>query len=861
MSKVFKKHPGKQIQGPGMFSTLPLLGNLHLLGGQPHLGFHKLAQQYQHFFKFWMGDHYTVVVSDPKLLREIWVKNNDNFINRIRTPSFKIFSSNFRNLASGDKEYWLTNRAMVGQTFTKLKILKIANETIENETKLFIDTMEKLASSGQPVYPRKYFKKYSMNIILKYVFSESIPWEESVDAGRINRLLKPIEDLVGTPMDQIKTFIKEIHEDHLKNLDPENPRDLMDSFIIGCKESGLDPELPTIIGIDFLMAGTDTSSATVEWFALLMANYPHVQEKLYNELKSLSTKTSSSSKPFLSLKSKSEATYFNAVIKEVMRIHPIGPLGLPRVAHNDIFIDEYFIPKGTQMIQNQYTLSHSSDFWENPQDFIPERFLNDKHSDVFIPFSVGARNCIGQSLAQEEIYAICSNFILNFQVSPLDGVDQIEEDASIKLNEVKGPIAFPIIGNFNLLGKLPHRDLANLSKIYGKIYRLYLGDHYCLVVNDPHLIREIWVKNHLNFVNRQDTPTYKQNNGAFAHKSAQFEMNWKENRSIISSAFTKTKIKNLGTEIIETQSNKLLDVMRKYSLSGEPFYPRITLRKFSLNIIMNYVFSMEIPYEEGVFESRLYKPIEEIFKNYRSANPADFIDVIAPFTLFYRKYLHKDPVEDLYHYVKEIYDNHLKNLDKENPKDLMDNLIIEAMAKNWEPGIGIDFLLGGTDTSSSTMEWFLLNMCNHKEIQEKAYNELISQFGKGKFITMNDKQSTPYLNAIIRETLRMRPIAPLSLPRSAKEDIEISGYFIPKGTHMIQNLFAVLNSEDYWDRPLEFLPERFLLEQHNDNWIPFGVGPRNCVGQALAVEEVFVGIANILMNFEICSSSGNTNLG
>eukprot|EP01132_Coremiostelium_polycephalum_P005490 gene5491-6838_t len=370
MSKVFKKHPGKQIQGPGMFSTLPLLGNLHLLGGQLHLGFHKLALQYQHIFKFWMGDHYTVVVSDPKLLREIWVKNNDNFINRIRTPSIKMFSSNYRSLAFGDKEYWLNNRAMVGQTFTKLKILNIAKKSLKTKPNSLL----------------KLWKNWHLLVNL----------------------------YVGTPRDQIKTFIKEIHEDHLKSLDPQNPRDLLDSFIIGCKENGLDPELPINIGIDFLMGGTDTSSATIEWFTF-------------------------SSKPFLSLKSKREAIYSNAVIKEVMRIHPIGPLGIPRVAHNDIFIDEYFIPKGTQMIQNNYTLSHSSDFWENPQDFIPERFLDDKHSDVFIPFSVGPRNCIAQSLAQEEIFAICTNFILNFQVSPLDGVDQIEEDAIFGLTLVPKP--------------------------------------------------------------------------------------------------------------------------------------------------------------------------------------------------------------------------------------------------------------------------------------------------------------------------------------------------------------------------------------------------------------------------------------
>eukprot|EP01132_Coremiostelium_polycephalum_P003800 gene3800-4729_t len=585
--------------------ALPILGNLNLLGKRPHVDLTNLSKQYGNsILRFWMGDHYTLVVTDPHLVREIWVKNFDNFINRPHFPSMKLFSNNYRDLALGDEQYWRPNRAIVSAAFTRTKIKNLATTIIENEGGFLCDSLKTFVSTGEPLYPRLYCKKYALNIVLKYIFSEEIPYTESVHEGNMDKLQGPIDQIFkaagsarlddfisiiapfsyiyrrinGMRKRKVRNFVQEIFEKHKSSLDRQNPKDLLDTILIESEEKNWDPQISLSIAVDLILAGTDTSASTIEYFMLYMSNYPEIQNKAFTELEKVVGKGNK-----VNLSHRQSTPYLNAVMKEVMRMKPVAPLGLPRSCHSDITIDGIFIPKGAQLIQNIYGLLHSPDYWDRPNEFIPERFLtaDDQPENIaFIPFGVGQRNCIGQSLAYEEIYIAISNILMNFEISSIDGkmIDDTElfgltikpKIFGIKKNwrnknEAKGVgIAFPFIGNLNKLGKSPHIDLLEMTRKNGDGYfRFWMGDQYTLFISDPLLIREIWIDKFEIFMNRPLISSIQFNYKKYPNIFFGIGKQWYKNRSIASLLFTSTKIKQISVSIIEKEVYTLIDFLKE----------------------------------------------------------------------------------------------------------------------------------------------------------------------------------------------------------------------------------------------------------------------------------------------------------
>ncbi|EGG15618.1 cytochrome P450 family protein [Cavenderia fasciculata] len=434
----------------------------------------------------------------------------------------------------------------------------------------------------------------------------------------------------------------------------------------------------------------------------------------------------------------------------------------------------------------------------------------------------------------------------------------------IKKNGLNGPLALPLLGNLHNLGDLPHIGLQRLAQKYGNVYRIWMGDYFSIVVSDPKLLREVWVKNNSNFINRPKTPTFNIISKNFTNLAASDEETWSIVRPIVSGHFTKTKLKKSSTNhLVTEQTNQLIQKIQEFSKSGEIFMPRSYCKKYSMNIIFNILFNMQIPYDESTGEGtlgRLIVPIEKIFKRLASANPVDFVDLLVPFYFAYVS-LFGTEVDELVKFTEVIYQDHLDKLDPQNPKDLLDTLLVDLSTKQKYKSqiciICIDFILAGTDTSASSIEWFMLFMANNPTIQQKVFNELESVIGQGnKVVGIDHQMQTPYLNAVIKEVLRIKPIAPMGLPRIAKESIQIDDLFIPKGTQLIQNIYSLHHDESYWGNPSTFMPERFLDQNHTEYYIPFSLGARNCVGKDLANTSIFSACANLISNFKFSSSNG-----
>lgn len=163
--------------------------------------------------------------------------------------------------------------------------------------------------------------------------------------------------------------------------------------------------------------------------------------------------------------------------------------------------------------------------------------------------------------------------------------------------------------------------------------------------------------------------------------------------------------------------------------------------------------------------------------------------------------------------------------------------------------------MAGSETTSSTVEWAMAELLRRPESMYKAKEELNTVVGPKKKVEERDIDNLPYLQAVVKETLRLHPALPLLLPRNALEDTKFMGYHIPKDTQVYVNVWAIGRDPESWDEPLCFKPERFMgsdieFKGQNFELLPFGSGRRICVGISLAQRVVHLALASLLNTFD-----------
>ncbi|KAG4079242.1 hypothetical protein HA402_006965 [Bradysia odoriphaga] len=179
-----------------------------------------------------------------------------------------------------------------------------------------------------------------------------------------------------------------------------------------------------------------------------------------------------------------------------------------------------------------------------------------------------------------------------------------------------------------------------------------------------------------------------------------------------------------------------------------------------------------------------------------------------------------------------------KELDSENISN--DEIVANALL----------FLLASYETTSVTLQFCLHNLINHQSVQDKLRTQLRKTVDPGsKKISSSALSSIPLLNHIVKETLRMFPPAAPFTARVANENYEYQGIVIPKGAGVFIGVSAIHNDPKLWPEPEEFRPERFESDFDKLTYLPFGGGPRNCLGMRFAYMEIELALANLILNY------------
>ncbi|CAI0435808.1 unnamed protein product [Linum tenue] len=169
----------------------------------------------------------------------------------------------------------------------------------------------------------------------------------------------------------------------------------------------------------------------------------------------------------------------------------------------------------------------------------------------------------------------------------------------------------------------------------------------------------------------------------------------------------------------------------------------------------------------------------------------------------------------------------------------------------------MNIFVGGTDTSAAAVIWSMTYLMKNPKSMGKAQKEVRLAIGKKGFVNEEDIQQLPYLKAVVKETLRLQPSAPLLIPRESTQDCILGGYEIPAKTVIHVNAWAIGRDPEAWgENPEEFKPERFFMGKSIDvkgadfELIPFGAGRRICPAMHMALANVELSLANLLYAFD-----------
>ncbi|OXA62274.1 cytochrome P450 307a1 isoform X2 [Folsomia candida] len=436
------------------------------------------------------------------------------------------------------------------------------------------------------------------------------------------------------------------------------------------------------------------------------------------------------------------------------------------------------------------------------------------------------------------------------------------ENNTVKV--LPSPARMPIIGHLYLFQGNPIIELTKLSKKYGDIYKLYLGSVETVVVNSLPLIKEVLMQKGSDFGDRPNFLRYsilfgdnKDNSLAFCDWSSV-----QKTRRSLARRFCHT---GLFADRVETALQTTTDILMAHIRSdiglGESCPNlKLNLQKACGNIFFDFFCSKVVTeWEEDAEFDRVVKLFDDIFWEINQSHATDVLPFLAPVFKQHLSALANMGTEIRQYVINRIIVPHAAQLDKDNPIDFVDILLThleEAEPKNRltqdQVLYELEDFLGGHCAVSNLLCRAIVEIADSPGMSDKIY---VKHFEQG---------NKEYIQAVIYETLR-RTSSPI-VPHVASCNSSIGGYPINKGTMIMINNYDLNSSHDLWERPDEFIPERFLLDGGNGrfkkpaHFFPFSYGKRACMGYQL-VEKVTEGlILAMVKNFDITPLDNPTQL-
>ncbi|PKA66535.1 Cytochrome P450 71A1 [Apostasia shenzhenica] len=438
-----------------------------------------------------------------------------------------------------------------------------------------------------------------------------------------------------------------------------------------------------------------------------------------------------------------------------------------------------------------------------------------------------------------------------------------------------GPSPLPIIGNLHELDRIIHVSLHRLSKEYGPLIHLNLGNTSAIVASSVEVSSEILKAQDTVFCSRPPLAAItKFTYDGIDIGASPFGEYWKKMKRFGNvHFFNALKVRSFHN-IREEEVDVLINDIKKASFNGELI--NVSERAVCLlqNITFREVFSKRVSVDGDCRLSPYHDLIKDMMSMMASFNARDFFPSLwwLDFLTGWRVKLERRFREMDRIYEKEI-ETRLKSTCATTHNDFLDLLLNRQtkvdpslgflLSRNEVKALLMDMFFGGTDTSSVTIEWGMAELMRNPEVMKKAQDEVRQLIGNKEKVEESDIRHLHYLKLVIMETLRLHPPTTLLAPRECMKDTKVNGYDIPAKTIALINVWAIGRDSKYWDDPYSFQPERFKNKSINYkgnhfNFIPFGSGRRICPGITFGMANIELALANILYSFDWTLPNGMT---
>ncbi|XP_071960585.1 steroid 17-alpha-hydroxylase/17,20 lyase-like [Antedon mediterranea] len=440
------------IRRPSGPTPYPVIGNvLSLIGENPPWNiFRDMTFKYGPIFSVKFGSFWTVVINNHELTQEALLTKFNDFSGRPYSYNFEWFTDNGKDIAFAQPTpTWKFHRKLAHSAIRKYAtgdLETLVQEVIPKVRDVFAD------KAGTPFDPKEVITLAVYNIIASMCFGHDYNFKDP----HLLRFIKLSEEINGSfgngtladfipaarflPSKQVNIFqnatkeflamiLTEVNQ-HLKTYSTDEPANDVIELLLKTQKDELetdssaskltDVHIKQIVS-DLFIAGTDTSTSSLLWAVACMIDYPDVQEKIKKELGDVIGERPPQ------LGDRGKLPYTEAVIMETMRFGTVVPLSLPHCAIKDSTIGNYKVPENTWVFINTWALHNDSKYWDSPEKFKPERFLDStctvkQRLPSFLPFSTGRRGCVGEALAKAQIFLIFTWLIQNYKFEKAPGV-------------------------------------------------------------------------------------------------------------------------------------------------------------------------------------------------------------------------------------------------------------------------------------------------------------------------------------------------------------------------------------------------------------------------------------------------------
>ncbi|XP_057974555.1 6,7,8-trihydroxycoumarin synthase-like [Malania oleifera] len=433
-----------------------------------------------------------------------------------------------------------------------------------------------------------------------------------------------------------------------------------------------------------------------------------------------------------------------------------------------------------------------------------------------------------------------------------------------------GPPGLPFFGNLHQLIKYnatPHLYLCQLSKKYGPLMSLRLGVVPVIVISSAKMAKEALKIHDLAFSGRpcmlgQQKLSYNGSDLIFA----QYGGYWREIRKFCVLHLFSTKRVQSFRPVHEEEVRAIINKISTFSSPKQEVNMSEMLMSLSNDIICRIAFGKR--YEgkgvDGCGRNSFHKLLNEAEALASSIFVSDYFSFMGWVDKLTGLCGRVDKnFRELDLIFQEIIDEHLDpkrlRFEQEDIVDILlqlrsDQLFTSDLTFDQIKALITDVFIAGTDTSAGTIIWAMTELMKNPRVMKTAQEELRSLI-KEDFIDEDDLPRLTYLKAVVKETMRVHPIAPLLVPRETIEKCTIDGYEIQPKTIVYVNAWAIVRDLESWEKPEEFLPERFLgnpidFKGQDFELIPFGAGRRRCPGMLLGLMTVELTLANLLYSFD-----------